>query len=113
MTIIDSVNVNNIETKYNLTMNPEIEKMSEQEGKMIEFDAWMLYKDDEAANPVLAIQAKDGSVYATNSTTFIQSFKDIVSLFETEPDAEFTSLKVHGGTSKAGRHFITCMYAKG
>lgn len=112
MKIIGSRNVNDIETRYLMTMNPEIMRMRDVEGETIEFVSWLRYQPDEASSSVLSILTPDGQVYATNSQTFIQAFEDIESLFALEENETFHMLKVIGGTSKAGRHYITCMYVK-
>lgn len=46
---------------------------------------------------------KDGKAYTSNSGTFIRDFTSAVTMF-----AEFHTIQVMNGRSKAGREFITC-----
>lgn len=111
MIIREQKNVNSVADKYELTMNPCIRRMRDIEGETISFDSYIIYKEDEAANDILSIRTTDGEVYATNSVTFITAFKDIETLFQGSEE-EFNRLKVFGGDSKTGRHYITCVYER-
>lgn len=95
---------------YDLTRSPEIKKMSENRGAVIDVDSFCLYLDvngkgDEVT--ILSIGAKDGSVYATNSQTAIKEFEYILDLMDGEPFA----VRVMTGTSKNGREYITVALA--
>ena len=95
---------------YDLTRSPEIKKMSENKGTVIDVDSYCLYLDvngkgDEVT--ILSIGDRDGSVYATNSQTAIKEFEYILDLM----DGEHFAVKVMTGTSKNGREYITVALA--
>ena len=87
--------------------------MRDAEGMNVPVVNWMIYSDtDKEGNEqiLLSILSEDNVAYATNSRTFIESFGTLCDMF-TETGEEITAIKVIGGQSKAGRHFITCAYA--
>ena len=114
MKIIKSKNENlSVKEKYLMSMNPEIRRMRDAEGMNVPVLNWMLYTDtDREGNEqtLLSILSEDNVAYATNSRTFMESFATLYAMFE-ESGEEITAIKVIGGQSKAGRHFITCAYA--
>ena len=88
--------------------------MRDAEGMNVPVVNWMLYSDtDKEGNEqtLLSILSEDNVAYATNSRTFIESFSTLCDMFE-DAGEEITAIKVIGGQSKAGRHFITCAYAE-
>lgn len=102
-----------VEEKYAMTMSPEIGRMRDIENQIIPVDNWMIYNDvdkDGKEQTLLSILS-DGRAYATNSVTFIETFTQLNDLF-TDEGMEIPAVKIIGGTSKAGRHFITCAYAR-
>lgn len=115
MKIIRTKNENiSVKEKYLMSMNPEIQRMRDVEGMNVPVVNWMLYSDtDKEGNEqtLLSILSEDNVAYATNSRTFIESFATLCDMF-TESGEEITAIKVIGGQSKAGRHFITCAYAE-
>lgn len=115
MRVIRSKNENiSVKEKYLMSMNPEIQRMRDAEGMIVPVVNWMLYSDtDKEGNEqtLLSILSEDNVAYATNSRTFIESFATLCDMF-TESGEEITAIKVIGGQSKAGRHFITCAYAE-
>lgn len=115
MKIIRTKNENiSVKEKYLMSMNPEIMRMRDAEGMIVPVVNWMLYSDtDKEGNEqiLLSILSEDNVAYATNSRTFIESFSTLCDMF-TESGEEITAIKVIGGQSKAGRHFITCAYAE-
>lgn len=115
MKVIRSKNENlSVKEKYLMSMNPEIRRMRDAEGMIIPVKNWMLYIDldkDGNEQPLLSILSEDNVAYATNSKTFMDSFSDLCDMF-TDNGEEITVVKVIGGQSKAGRHFITCAYAE-
>lgn len=97
---------------YKLTMSPELGKMSDHKGEVLELEAWALYKDankDGEEVEVLSILTKDGDSLATNSPTFKNDFFSMKSLFDVNGET-FERIKIISGTSKAGRTYITCAY---
>ena len=95
-------------TEYKLMKSPVVKRMSDAIDSIIEVGAWLAYTDTDSRTgedrEVLLIAAKDGEMFATVSAVFRREFKDIVEHFGDDVGA----IKVIGGTSKAGRNFITC-----
>lgn len=103
-----------VKEKYLMSMNPEIRRMRDAEGMNVPVVNWMLYSDtdkDGNEQTLLSILSEENVVYATNSKTFIESFETLCDMFA-ESGEEITTIKVIGGQSKAGRHFIICAYAE-
>lgn len=97
--------------QYDLTMSPKTQKMSDNEGCVLDVTAYAEYIDEDAGGnerKVLAILTPEGETMATNSDTFREDFFKMVDLFG--PDG-VTRIEVISGTSKAGRKFYTCAYA--
>lgn len=115
MKIIRSKNEKiSVKEKYLMSMNPEIRRMRDVEGMNVPVLNWMLYSDtDKEGNDqtLLSILSEENVAYATNSKTFIESFATLCDMFA-ESGEEISVIKVIGGQSKAGRHFITCAYAE-
>ena len=97
---------------YDLTCNPNNQKMSLCEGQRLEIAAWCRYVDADAktgeARELFSIQTPEGEVYATNSPTVWREFERMVDMFG--PDG-VTAIEVTSGTSKNGRKFFTVAYA--
>ena len=103
-----------VKETYLMSMNPEIRRMRDAEGMNVPVVNWMLYSDtdkDGNEQTILSILSEDNVAYATNSRTFIESFATLCDMFE-DAGEEITAIKVIGGQSKAGRHFITCAYTE-
>ena len=98
-------------TAYRLMKSPEVKKMSEAEGSILEIDSWIHYNSPDRETgeikEVIAIATPDGELFATISNTFREEFTDMVNYFG--PD--LGAIKVIAGTSKAGRKYITCSIA--
>lgn len=112
MKIIEKSRELTIPELYQLTMSPEIGKISEIAGTVLEIDCFVLYEDagsDGTINEILSIKTLDGEVRATNSPTFIREFMRMQDLF-TSNGEKVEKVKVINGTSKAGRTFFTCTY---
>ena len=95
-------------TSYKMMKSPEVKKMSDAEDSILEVKAWLKYTDIDTktgeVNEILTLETVDGEMFATVSDTFKREFDDIVSFFGDDVGA----IRVIGGTSKAGRKFITC-----
>ena len=115
MKVIRSKNENlSVKEKYLMSMSPEIRRMRDLEGMTVPVLNWMLYSDtDREGNEqtLLSILSEDNVAYATNSKTFMEAFTDLCDMFMDNGE-EINVVKVIGGQSKAGRHFITCAYAE-
>ena len=99
--------------KYFLTMSPAVQKMKDVVSQEIELAAWCMYKDlnsKDEIQTILSISTSENEVFATNSPTFIEDFLKMQTVFE-ESGEKVNSIKVISGMSKAGREFITCVYA--
>lgn len=114
MNIIEASN--NLTTKdlYFLTMNPKTQKMQEVKGQTIEIARWCIYQDVNKKTgelmEILAVATPENESFATNSPTFIDDFRKMWNLFANAGET-VNAIEVSFGTSKAGREFITCLYA--
>lgn len=98
------------EEKYFLTKAQDVQKMTEAVDQTLDLVAWAIYTDtDKDGNEVelFAMLTEDGDKFATNSSTFISAFREILDIFEPQ---EVKRLKVMTGTSKNNRTFVTCAY---
>lgn len=116
MKILKSDRNYNVRELYYFTKNATVEKMSDVKGEVLEMDGYVLYddatEDNDKEKKILCVKTKDGRYYGTNSATFIRAFMEIVELFETCEDDQFTAFGVVPGTNaKNGREFITCCLA--
>lgn len=95
-------------TIYKMMKSPDVKKMSDAEGSILEVAAWVAYNDVDSRTgeirEILTIQTTDGEMFGTVSGVFQREFKDIVKFF----GDDVGSIKVISGKSKAGRNFITC-----
>ena len=97
---------------YDLTKSPEIQKVSDNDGALLQVDAWALYKDtdkDGNTREILSILDNEAGAIATNSATFTRDFMEIIEMC-LDCGAEVQHVKISSGTSKAGRKFYTCVY---
>lgn len=96
---------------YQLTMSPKTRNMKSAKGSVLAIEAFCKYEDTDnngEIRTVLSVLTPDGEIFATNSPTFHEDFDRMAELFG---DSGVTAIEVIGGTSKAGREFITCAYA--
>lgn len=99
--------------QYYLTVAPNIQKMSAVKGQTLDVDKWCIYTavNDKTGEEfeLVSIMTPEHEVYATNSKTFVQTFRQIVEIFGTDG---FNRITVGSGMSKAGREFVTAIYAE-
>ena len=79
--------------------------MTEAVDQVLDLTAWCLYEDtnsDGEEVELFAMRTEDGDTFATNSSTFIRAFREILDIFN--PD-EVKRLKVMNGVSKNNRTF--------
>ena len=95
---------------YMMTRSPALEKLSSITDTAIKISAYVLYEDEKISKEgetktvnILGIRTDTGKLYATNSQTFIDEFLYICDLFGLE-----MPIRVVGGVSRSGRHYITC-----
>ena len=102
-------------TLYQLTRGADVRKVSEIVGQDLIVKNFVLYKDQKSNGDfmqVLAIEAEDGTMVATNSSTFINEFTGIAEICGPEPaDMIGEKVRVMAGTGKSGRRFMTCVWA--
>lgn len=97
---------------YDLTKSPEIQRVSDNEGALVQVDAWALYNDtdkDGNTREILSILDNEVGAVATNSATFIRDFMEIAEMC-TVYGVKLQHVKISSGISKAGRKFYTCVY---
>lgn len=97
---------------YDLTKSPEIQKLSDNDGVIVQVDAWALYNDtdkDGNTREILSILDNELAAIATNSPTFIRDFMEIAEMCAI-CGIEVHHVKISSGMSKAGRKFYTCVY---
>ena len=113
MNILYKLNVANHKDLYDLTKPPAIKKMSSNEGETLSIDCAVIYEDmkmNGEIQKILSIRCKEsGEIFATNSPTFIHDFEDARDMMA-EFKEEIHTIRVEGGTSRNGRHFISCVY---
>ena len=101
-----------VKQMYDLTRSPEIQKVSDNDGALVQVDAWALYNDtdkDGNTREILSILDNEVGAVATNSATFIRDFMEIIEMCA-DCGVEVHHVKISSGTSKAGRKFYTCVY---
>lgn len=95
-------------TVYKMMKSPEVKKMSDADGSVLEVAAWIVYSDTDSrtgeTREILTIQTTDGEMFATVSGVFQREFKDITNHF----GDDVGMIRVLSGKSKAGRAFLTC-----
>lgn len=91
---------------YDMTHGKDMQKMSDNEGVIIDVDKFVIYADankDGEPVEILSIMDSKGDVYATNSPTAMNEFDFIRTLMGDDP----FSVVVVKGTSKNGRTYTT------
>ena len=111
MKVIESSENLNPKAIYNLTKSPKTRKISEAVGQVLTVDKWVIYEDADKktgeARELLAIDT-GAEVFATNSPTFIESFRSGRELF-VQYGADVKTIEVISGTSKNGRNYMDCV----
>lgn len=112
MTILKSTPNLTMKDKYDLTRNPECERMAQHKDEILSVDQYMIREEINAATnePVTIVSIKsDGTCYATNSAVFVREFTSLVEMAE-EANDTIHHIKIIGGRSRNNREFITCVY---
>lgn len=100
---------------YKLCQSPDVERLSDNVGAVIELDALIVYKEEQTnkdtgeptETTVVALRDhSSGTVYATNSTFFRQEVMDIFNNVYDPADPEPLCVEVYQGQSKKGRPFM-------
>lgn len=89
-------------------------KLITLENQVVDMDSYIIFEDTDRTNgevkTVLALMA-NGTKYGSISPTFIKDFIQLADMYELA-GVPFTRMKVVGGQSKNGRHFIACEAAE-
>lgn len=112
MNIIKCTENLNMKDKYDLTRNPETERMSNHKDEVLSVDQFMIREEEnpKTGELVTIVSIKSGNeVYATNSSVFVREFTALVGMAE-EANETIHHIKVVGGHSKNNRDFISCVY---
>lgn len=95
---------------YKMSKSNEIQRVSDNEGKILPVKAYMAYTDIDSKGEektICSIMTQDDEVYATNSDSFRRDFEDMLSL-TASMNQTVETIKIVSGKSKAGRTFYTC-----
>ena len=101
--------------RYNLTRNPETERMKNHVGERLHIDAYMVRQEerDDTGEIATITSIKSGEkVYATNSPTFARELLAIVALAD-ECGETVGAIEVIEGMSNKGRPYVSCKYVEG
>lgn len=112
MKIIKATENLTMKDKYDLTRNPETERMSNHKDEILSIDQFMIREEEnqKTGDVVTIVSIKsDGNIYATNSAVFVREFTALVGMAE-EANETIHHIKVVGGHSKNNRDFISCVY---
>lgn len=112
MKIIKATENLNMKDKYDLTRNPETERMSNHKDEVLSVDQFMIREEENQKDGAIVtiVSIKSGeNVYATNSSVFVREFIALVGMAE-EANETIHHIKVVGGHSKNNRDFISCVY---
>lgn len=94
-------------TAYQLTREPNVKKMIEAAGSILNPEAFVLYEDADAKSgeikKVLTIKC-DNEIFGTISSTFINAFMDAADYFKGTPGP----IEIVTGETKNGREYVTC-----
>lgn len=100
-------------TLYKMTKGAGIQRVQDNAGAEITVKNFVLYEDVKASGEVMeivAVEASDGTMIASNSPTFKDSFMDICTICGDPADMVGETVKIESGKSKAGRTFFTCVW---
>lgn len=94
---------------YDMTESIGIQKLSTAAGQILEPVAYVLREDtnsDGEINEIVSIKDQDGTVYATNSKTFVREFKKVLDCVK-DDFAQVHHIEVVQGRSKNNRTYIS------
>ena len=89
-------------TAYRMMKSPEVKKMVDAAGSILEIKSWMIFTDTNYS--VLTVETVDGEMFGTISESFMKAFEEITTFFGDDVGA----IKVIARQSKAGRTYLTC-----
>ena len=97
---------------YDLTRNPECERMSNHVGETIAVEKYMVREEDrpDTGEVITIVSINDGAkTYSTNSPTFVREFLSILEMAK-NANAKIGHIRVASGVSKKGREYCTCIF---
>ena len=113
-TIINSSSTLDTYTEYDLIESPAIVSLKNVENKgLICVGLWVEYRTvDNSGNEITCISVQDantGEVFSGQSTTFRESFEDVVDhISDMEEVTDMFFIEVLHRTSKSGRDYLIC-----
>lgn len=112
MKILKSTDNLSMKQLYDLTHNPETERMSNHVGESIDVAAYMVREEEKGDTgevvTITSILTGTGAIYATNSATFAREFCNMLELAAQCGEAVHR-LFITQGVSKKGREYVTCV----
>lgn len=100
---------------YQMTKGANVARVQDHEGETITVADFVLYEDVKSdGTSMLILSMKDsntGNIIATNSPTFKEAFLDIAAICGEPADMIGENIRIDSGTSKAGRKYLTCVWA--
>lgn len=99
----------NAKLKYDMIKAPDIGKLSEQVGQVLQLTAYILHEEADQNGEiveVLNIRDEDGKVYATNSKVFIREFKTVCEIVNDDM-SQINHIEIIGAKTKGGRQYLT------
>lgn len=94
---------------YDMTESVGIQKLSTAAGQILAPVAYVLREDTNAdgeINEIVSVKDEDGTVYATNSKTFVREFKKVLDCVK-DDFSQVHHIEVVQGRSKNNRTYIT------
>ena len=85
-------------------------KLSTLENQIVDLDSYIIFEDvnrETSESKTVLVLTTNGTKYGTISPTFINNFLQLADMYEVS-GVPFTCIKVVGGQSKNGRHYIAC-----
>lgn len=112
MKILKSTDNLTMKQMYDLTRNPETERMSNHVGESIDVVAYMVREEEKGDTgevvTITSILTGTGTIFATNSATFAREFCGMLEL-AAECGEAVHRIYITQGVSKKGREYVTCV----
>lgn len=112
MKILYSTDNLTVKERYDLTRNPNTEKMSDHVGETVAVDKYMVREEErgDTGELVRIVSIQSGNTFmATNSIVFCKEFTSILEMCAASGE-KVNHIEITTGHSKKGREFITCVY---
>lgn len=101
-----------LKERYDLTRNPNTDKMSDHVGETIAVDKYMVREEErgDTGEVVRIVSIQSGDKFmATNSIVFCKEFVALLDMCAASNET-LNHIEITTGHSKKGRDFITCVY---